>query len=66
MVPHGVGERRRDRCAVPPLAHRRRSLYVPVPASWLTLLHLFGPCFTAPGQVAITELTPLDRVRSRA
>jgi DDE superfamily endonuclease len=29
---------------------------VPAPASWITFLHLFGPCFTAPGQLLFEQL----------
>jgi hypothetical protein len=29
---------------------------VPAPTSWLTLLHLFGSCFTAPGQLLFEQL----------
>ncbi len=29
---------------------------MPAPASWLTFLHLFAPCFTAPGQLLFEQL----------
>jgi hypothetical protein len=29
---------------------------VPAPTSWLAFLHLFGPCFTASGQLLFEQL----------
>ncbi|HKF19116.1 MAG TPA: hypothetical protein VKF14_18290 [Candidatus Dormibacteraeota bacterium] len=29
---------------------------MPAPASWLTFLHHFGPCFTTPGMLLFEQL----------